>query len=191
MFENSVRGGGSHPHHPSGDADDRRIIRYRVYYHRARANLDVVTDHDTAQNFRAGSDHHVVADRRMAFPLLVAGPAECNTLVDQNVVANFRSLADNNARTVIDEKTPPDLRSRVDFNAGQKTRNLRDEPRNDRDVRLVQPMRETVQQNGVEAGVTEEDFNGALRRWVFTKYGIDLFPDSGKHASNSTGSCPA
>src|ERR1700722_1247069 len=98
MFENSVRGGGSHPHHPSGDADDRRIIRYRGYYPRARANLGVVADHDTAQNFRAGSDHPVVADRRMAFPLLVAGTAECNTLEDQNDVANFRSLSDNTAQ---------------------------------------------------------------------------------------------
>ena len=48
-------------------------------------------------------------------------------------------------------------------------------------MRLIQPMGRAMQQHGVKAGVTENDFEGTLRRRIFAEDRFKLFPDGGKH----------
>ena len=40
-----------------------------------------------------------------------------------------------------------------------------------------------MQQDGVEAGITEEYFDRALRGGIATENGIDLFPEGAEHGS--------
>jgi hypothetical protein len=42
-------------------------------------------------------------------------------------------------------------------------------------------MGRAMQQHGVKAGVTENDFEGTLRRRIFAEDRFKLFPDGGKH----------
>ena len=39
-------------------------------------------------------------------------------MINQDVITNFRSFANNNAHAVVDEQTPADSRARMDFDAG-------------------------------------------------------------------------
>jgi hypothetical protein len=82
---------------------------------------------------------------------------------------------------VIDEESPADGRAGVDLNAGCEPAELRNEPRQEWDAHAVQLMGKPVQQDGVEARVTEEDLKYALRGGVFPKNRIYLFPYGSQH----------
>ena len=58
----------------------------------------------------------------MAFALLRAQSAQGNTVIEKDVVADFRGLADDHAHAVVDEKLPADDRGGVDFDSRQPSR---------------------------------------------------------------------
>ena len=77
-------------------------------------------DLDRAEQLRAGADHHLVADRRVALAAREARAAERDALVHRHVVADLGGLADHDAGAVVDEEAAPDLRGRVDLDAGAR-----------------------------------------------------------------------
>src|SRR5579862_10036083 len=99
----------------SGDADDRRVLRYRPQHHRTRSHPAVVSDNDVSQDLRTGSDHHAVAERRVALALFFPGAAERHTLVQRDVIAHYARFANHYSHAVIDEQPVADLRSRMNF----------------------------------------------------------------------------
>ncbi len=64
---------------------------------------------DIAQYLGAGADHDVVADRGMPFTVFLAGAAQGHALVQRDIVAHDRGLADDHAHAVIDEEAPANL----------------------------------------------------------------------------------
>jgi hypothetical protein len=60
-------------------------------------------------------------------------------------------------------------------------------------IRVVQPMCHAVHQYRVKSRIAQENLEGARRRRVLAKYGLDLFPDSGgkhRHPSDLLSICP-
>ena len=153
-----------------------------MHHHRAGADLDVVADADIAQHLGAGAHHHAVAQGGMALAFLVARAAQRHALVEQHIVADFSGFADHHAHAVVDEEAPADGGAGVDLDARQKAADLRDHARHQRHPPAIQPVRQAVQQDGVEAGVAEEDLDHALGGRVFPENGVDLFPDGSQHA---------
>jgi len=47
----------------------------------------------------------------------------------------------------------------------------------------MHPVGQPMQQDGVEAWITEEDLDPAFRGGIVSKDGVDLFPDCSKHAA--------
>ena len=100
-----------------------------VVFHR-ESNEDVRADGDVAANHRIAAkdrgariDDDVIFNRGMA--LLIAEfigvlkrlRAEGDALVDADVIANDRRLADNHARAMVDEEIMTDRRAWMDINA--------------------------------------------------------------------------
>src|SRR5581483_2399438 len=111
--------------------------------------------------------------------------AQRHALVKQHVVADLGGFRIYHAQTVVDEETPANGGSGVDFDAREKTADLRNDTRNQRYTPLIEPMRQAVQQNGMKPWVTEEDFDYALGRGILAEDGVELFPNSPKHGSSS------
>ena len=82
---------------------------------------------------------------------------------------------------VIDEKAASDGGAGVDFDAGEKAADLGHHARHQRHSPSIELMGEAMRQDGVKAGVTEEDLNDTFRGRVFPEDGVDLFPDGSKH----------
>src|SRR6185312_12947093 len=80
---------GAHANNAAGNADDGGMIRNRMHYDRAGADLHVIANPNAAEHLGAAPDHHVVADGRVALAALVARTAESDALKNQNIVANF------------------------------------------------------------------------------------------------------
>ena len=121
MFQHSSRHV-PHLYHSSRNAHYGRIIGHRMHHHRAGSDLDMVTDLNPAQHFRAGSNDHVVSNRRMPLAALVAGTAQRYALIHQHVVANFRRFANDDSHAVVDEEAPADGRAGMNFDARQESR---------------------------------------------------------------------
>src|ERR1043165_2204865 len=89
-----------------------------------RANARVFADFDAADDLRSGADRDLVAKRGMALDALGTGAAEGDALVEHDVVADFGSFTDDHAHTVIDEEAAADDGAGMDFDAGEKAREV-------------------------------------------------------------------
>lgn len=68
------------------------------------------------------------------------GAAERNVVIHGNVVADFGGFADDDAHAVVNEKTFADSCTGMDFNAGQKAGNLRNDARRQAEIFAPQPV---------------------------------------------------
>ena len=138
---------------------------------------------DVSQNLGARADHHVVADGGMAFASFLAGSTQRHALIQQYVVADFGGFANHHAHSMVDETAPADLSAGMDFDSCSGADELRQDPRGEREPGAVQLMTQPMQQDGVETGITKEDFERALGGGIATEDGIDLFPERAEHGS--------
>ena len=98
-------------------------------HHRAGADAAPRSDRHRAEHRRAGRDHDVVLDRRVALALVEARAAERDALVERDVVADVGGLADHDAHAVVDEEAAADVGAGVDVDAGEEAADVGDEAR--------------------------------------------------------------
>ena len=67
----------------------------------------------------------MVADCRMTFSCILTRTAKGYSLIDNNIVTDFRSFTDNNAGAVVDKKSFTDFCSGMDFYTGFSCGTLR------------------------------------------------------------------
>ena len=127
----------------------------------------------------------MILDRRMAFFLLEAGAAKRHALVDQHVVADFRGLADHDAHAVIDEEAPADVRAGMDFDAGDPARELAQQPAEQLQLMLPQPMRHAIEPDGVQSRIAEHHFERGARGRVAVEDRLDVFAHSAQNADRT------
>jgi hypothetical protein len=164
--------------HSAGHSDDGRVRGYRTNDHGTCSNLYVIADVNVAEDLRAGSDHRAIAYGRVTLAAVFSGTAESHALVQQNIVADFRGFSDYYAHSMIDKAAAADGGAGVNFDAGHGARELGDHAGEREPSGFVNAVRDSVQDNGVEAGVAEENFQHAARRRVAAENGVDLFTDS-------------
>ena len=127
------------------------------------------------QHLGSAADQHIVADRRMALALVLAGAAQRNTVVKQDIVADLGSLTDDNAHAVVDHKAPADLGSGVDLNAGALPVPLGLKPRQKEQLMLIEKMRDPMPDDGVDARIEQEDLQLAPSRRIAGLIGRQKF----------------
>lgn len=128
------------------------------------ADFDVIADFYRAEDLRAGTDNDIVADGGMAFGRYFAvfiedgGAAERDIVVKSDVVADFGGFADNDSHAVVYKKSFADSGSGMNFDAGEKTPDLRDNPRGEAKVAFPKVMRKAVDENRVQPGRQQNRF---------------------------------
>src|SRR3546814_16971396 len=97
--------------------------------HRVGADARAAPDLEGAEDLRAGADDDVVFERRVALHVTMAvavnagrGAAEGDALVEGNVVADLRGLAEHHAHAVVAEEAAPEGGARMNLDAGQQAR---------------------------------------------------------------------
>ena len=119
---------------------------------------------DRAEQLRARADRDVVLHGRVALAGGEAGAAERDALVERDVVADLRRLADHDAHPVVDEEALADLRRRVDLDPGERARDRRDQPRQQRHARRRTARARRGGRAGVHARPDGEDLAPSRRR---------------------------
>jgi len=109
------------------------------------------------------------------------GAAQCDALVNRAAVADFSSLADHRAHGVVKEYALADDGAGVDFDAGEKTRDMRGKAPQPLEAMRPKPMCRAVQDDGMQAGVAGDDLPCAAGSRVAVQNALDIRADSGKH----------
>ena len=84
--------------------------------------------------------------------------AERHALIELDVIADDRCLADDDAGAVVDEEILADLRTGVDVDTCRAVGVLAHDARDERDLALIELVRHAVDEDRVQAGVGEDDF---------------------------------
>ena len=79
----------------SGHANHHRVWRDLLDHHRAGADSAIIPHLERAEYLGPGADHDIVPDRRMPLLFLKARTAQRDALIDGDVLADLRGLADN------------------------------------------------------------------------------------------------
>ena len=132
----------------------------------------VADDGIPAQDRSARIDDDVVLDGRMT--LLVAESvrmverlrAEGDALVDADIVADLRGLADDDAGAVVDEEAMADGRARMDVDACRGMSEFAHHTRKDFNAMDMKNMRNAMNEQRIEARVGRDDLFFALRRRI-------------------------
>lgn len=142
-------------------ANNRRI-RWNVFKHNGVcADFDVVANGYVAQNFCACAYYHVVAQRGMAFVMLLARSAQGCALVNRAVITDDGGLTDNYAHAVVDEQIFADFCAGVDFDTRKKPAQLRQQSSQKTQVYYVEKMRNAMPNYRMHARVQQKDFQRA------------------------------
>ena len=124
-------------------------------------------DRESAQNFRAGADNNAAFKRGMAlFAFVKSCSAQRHALINRAVVANHGGFANDNAAAVINEYPASEDGSGVNFDSGQRAAQMRNKTAKPLPVSDPQTVRQTMYDNGVQAGVAGNDFQPAARGGV-------------------------
>jgi predicted metal-dependent phosphotriesterase family hydrolase len=76
------------------------------------------------------------------------------TLVEGDIIADNTGFPNNHSHAVIDEKPASNLRSRMNLNAGEKARHLRESSRQQAVSAVQKPVTQPVGPKRVQAGIT-------------------------------------
>ena len=106
------------------NADSRGIFLERAEQNRICRYGTVITDLERTENLCAGTDRHIISQRRMTFTLLCSDTAQRHTLVNRTVVADHRRLTDDNAAAVVNQNTVSELCTRMNLNQCKETCHL-------------------------------------------------------------------
>ena len=107
--------------------------------------------------------------------------AQGHALIERDVVADDSGAADDDAHAVIDEQAAADYRTGMDFDAGEEASDMGHEAADQFKPAAPQEMREAVQDDGVETGVAQHDFEPRARGRVMRHDRADVFRHPREH----------
>ena len=116
----------------------------------------------------------------MALAAFLSRSAERDALIESDIFAELRGLADDNACTMIDEQPLANRRAGMNFNPGQKAPDIRYDARNEHPTTPIKCMRDAMQPDRMKSRVAKENFDNALCRRVTFKNDADILAKPGK-----------
>src|SRR5256712_795974 len=111
----------------AGHADPNRVGRHFTDDDGARPDPAAVADHEAADDLGAGTDHDVVAERRVTLLALETRAPQRDPMEQCDVLPDLRRLTDDDAHAVVDEEAGPEPGGGMDLDSGQEARDVGNE----------------------------------------------------------------
>src|ERR1700738_5259840 len=113
--------------------------------------------------------------------LVERSAAERVSLIYRAVIADFRCLADDNTEPMVDEYTAADGRSRMDLDAGQTPRDMRNKTAEPFHALHPAPVRPAMQDDRMQARIAGQYLPGRASGGITFDDAGDIFTDAAKH----------
>jgi hypothetical protein len=110
-------------------------------------------------------------------PLLFfkCGAAEHNAFINQAIITDLGGLSHHHTHTVVNKKSPPDFRTRVDFNSCEPSAKMRNQAGGCEPPPPIEGMSNAVKPDRMETRVTEKDLYNVFRSWIPVFDGTNIF----------------
>ena len=122
----------------------------------------------------------------MALPLFQAGAAQRNPMVQGHIRADLGGLADDHTHAVIDEETGAYARAGMDLDAGRPAGDLRNPAGEEPELVGPQPVRDTLDPDGVQPGINQENFQPGASCRVALQHRVDITLHHAEVPSNTS-----
>ncbi len=96
-------------------------------------------------------------------------------MIQEHIVAHLRRFTDDNAHAVVDDKPPADGGAGVNLDAGEMSAQLAHQSRQEEHMVPVEKVGNPVIDDGVDAGVQQENLQLGPRRRVSRLIGPQCF----------------
>src|SRR5688572_3480028 len=97
------------PHHPGRNTDHGDVWRRALDHNRIGPDPRSPSYGDRSKNLCTGADHHAIFQAGMALARRPRGAAECDAVIERDVIADLGGLANHDAGTMIDEEPVTDF----------------------------------------------------------------------------------
>ena len=95
-------------------------IRWHVLDdHGVGADAYALADGNRAKDLGAGTDHHAIGQRRVAFAFVPGGAAQRDAVVERDIVADYGGFPDHHAGAMVDEEAAANGGTGVNVDVGQ------------------------------------------------------------------------
>src|SRR6266403_2839383 len=141
------------------------------------------------ENRRPWVDRYIVLDGWVAFStfldfavlvLLKATRAECDRVIKLNACPDLRRLADDHTGAVVDKKMRPNLRARVDVDAGAAVCPFSHDARDQWHL-VVKQMRHSMDRDRFQGRIRQNNFFVARGSRIAFVGGVDIRPKKTPH----------
>src|SRR3954467_353446 len=129
-----------------------------------------MADLDVAENYRARADQHAVADFGMAVLVLLAGAAKRDAVQNGNVIFDHSGLANHESGGVIEEDAAADFGGRIDVGLEYRRRAALQIIRKILATFLIEPVRQAMGLERVEAFEVEQWIDEARGRGIAVEH---------------------
>src|SRR5689334_13457104 len=170
---------------------NERIRRHALHQENVATDGAARPDHRFAAEYgRVWINRHIILDRRVTLPalfdsallvLLKAARSKRNAVIQLHPCPNFTALANDHAGTVIDKKVRTDFRSGMNIDTGAAVRPLSHDSRDERQIAQIKFMRHTLNGNGFQRGIREDDFLVTGGGWITLISRINIRPQHLAH----------
>ena len=113
----------------------------------------------------------------MAFARRPRRAAQCDAMIERDVIADLRGLADDHASAVINEEPVADLGARMNVDIGQEAAKPRQQPRRKPPAGPPQTMRDAMPDQRVNAGIGQQGFQLAAGGGIAQADAADVLLD--------------
>lgn len=145
-----------HLNDPRRNSHRRAVIGNCIQNDRISRYLHVVADFERSEHLCSRAHEHIVAEGRVTLALILSRTSEGNALIQQAVIAELGSLADNDSHAVVNEQSLSYLCTRVYLYTRAASCSLRYYPRYCYHSMYMKPMRNAVAAHRSEAGIREK-----------------------------------
>ncbi len=168
------------PGNPARDPDYGCAGRDRPDNDRPGADFCALPDPDGTKDNSAGPEDNAVLDGRVALDILERCAAQHHPHIDEDIVADLGSLADNDPHAMVDDYPPADHGTGMDLNSREEPADVGDEPGTEFQVMGPEPVGPPVEPEGMESRVTDEDFKGGAGGGISGKRWPAYLPGGGQ-----------
>jgi hypothetical protein len=163
-------------HNPSRISDHRTIGGHiPVDDDRCGTDLAMVADIDGSKQCSIGTDQNMMADGRMSFIPVMPCATQGNPVKQDAVISDLCCFSYNDTGAMVDEKTPANPGSRMNFNAGPESVQHGNHTGKDGDFEpAMQKMCKAVNDDGVQWDMAEQYFKVVFGGRIVFLYGPDV-----------------
>src|SRR5699024_6843823 len=151
------------------------------------ADPGILADRERTKHFGARANHDSVFQRRVTFARVPTGPAQGHPLVNGAIITDDCRFPYGHAEAMINEESPANRGSRVNFYPGQPARQVRNKPGKPLEVPVPEAMSQPVTPQRMQPRIAKDHLPGTACGGITLENRLQILAETSKHGLSHPG----